>query len=635
MKLTPKEILKQYWGYDSFRPLQEDIVNAVLAGRDTLALMPTGGGKSITFQVPALAMDGLCLVVTPLIALMKDQVETLRSKDIKALAIHSGMDRDEIDMALNSAIFGDYKFLYLSPERLATEMFKGRVMRMKINLIAVDEAHCISQWGYDFRPSYHQIDEVRKLFPGVPVLALTATATPEVVKDIQDKLHFRKYNVLSKSFERKNIAYLVREAEDKPAFILRIINSLKGSGIVYVRNRKKTKDIAQFLIKNGVSADYYHAGIDDEIRHKKQDDWKSGKCRVIVSTNAFGMGIDKADVRFVIHETAPLSLEAYFQEAGRCGRDDKTAFAVFITNSADRLQLQKENGLHFPEIAYIKKVYQALGNFLKVPIGSGKLISYDFNLAEFCSAYKFQIIMAFNSLKILEKEGYIEFSEDVNNPSRIHFMVGRDDLYKFQVANAAFDAFIKLILRSYSGMFSDFTIIDEKTIATRAKIPIDQVYQYLLKLASFKIIKYIPRKHTPIITFLEERLDDKTLYISSDSFRFRKDMFERRINRVIHYVTENTVCRSRMLLSYFGQENPPLCGICDVCTSTHPLGMKHAEFEQLEEEILGILKKSPTLPDELVNTFGSLKDKAIIVVQWLLDNQKIETLLNGRLSIAD
>lgn len=630
----PKDILFKYWGYSSFRPLQEDIVRSVLDGKDTLALMPTGGGKSITFQVPALMREGVCLVVTPLIALMKDQVETLRAKGIKALAIHSGMDRDEIDVTLNNVIFGDYKFLYLSPERLGTEIFRIRLERMKINLIAVDEAHCISQWGYDFRPSYHQIAEVRKHFPEVPVLALTATATPEVVKDIQDKLHFSGYNVLSKSFERKNIAYLIREAEDKTALIMKIIESVKGSGIVYVRNRKKTKEIATYLVKNGISADYYHAGLDDDLRHKKQDAWKTGKCRVIVSTNAFGMGIDKADVRFVIHETAPLSLEAYFQEAGRAGRDEKTSFAVLLTNDPDRAQLKKEINLHFPDIAYIKQIYQALANFLKVPLGGGKLINYDFSLAEFCSAYKFQVIMAYNSLKILEKEGYIEFSEEVNNPSRIHFNVGRDDLYKFQVANAAFDTFIKVMLRSYSGMFSDYSVIDEQTIAARAKLPVDTVYQYLSKLASLKIIKYIPRKKTPTITYLEERLDDKNLYISPENYRFRKEMFVRRISSVIQYVSEKETCRSIMLLKYFGQQNPPACGICDVCTGLHDLGIKNHEFFKLQEKILHALKQKSALPDDLVNMFGSQKDKAILVVQWLIDNQKIRTLSNGLLSIV-
>lgn len=629
-----KEILFQYWGYAAFRPLQEDIVNSVLEGKDTLALMPTGGGKSITFQVPALMKEGICLVITPLIALMKDQVENLRARNIKALAIHSGMDRDEIDVTLNNALFGDYKFLYLSPERLGTELFRARVERMKVNLIAVDEAHCISQWGYDFRPSYHQIAEIRKLFPDIPLLALTATATPEVVKDIQDKLKFKSYNALSKSFERKNIAYLVREAEDKPAYILRIVSSLKGSGIVYVRNRKKTREIAQFLIKNGVSADYYHAGLDDEVRHKKQDEWKAGKCRVVVSTNAFGMGIDKPDVRFVIHETAPLSLEAYFQEAGRAGRDEKTSFAVFLTNDADRVQLQKEINLHFPEIVYIKQVYQALANYLKVPIGGGKFISYDFNLADFCSVYKFHVIMAFNALKILEKEGYIEFSEDVNNPSRVHFTVGRDDLYKFQVANANFDIFIKVLLRSYSGMFSDYSVIDEPTIAARAKIPLDQVYQYLQKLASLKLIKYIPRRKTPAITYLEERLDDKNLYISPDNYRFRKEMFMRRISAVLQYASDKETCRSQLLLRYFGQPHSDECGICDVCTNMHSLGMKNFEFQQLQNKILDTLKNAPSLPDELVNAFGSQKDKAIVVVQWLSDNGKITTLSNGLLSIV-
>lgn len=630
---TAQQILEKYWGYKSFRPLQEEIINSVLTGKDTLALMPTGGGKSITFQVPALMKDGLCLVITPLIALMKDQVENLRSREIKALAIHSGMDREEIDIALNNAIYGDYKFLYLSPERLGTEIFRARMPKMKINLIAVDEAHCISQWGYDFRPSYHQIAEIRSAFESVPILALTATATPEVVKDIQDKLQFAGYNVLTKSFERKNLVYLVREAEKKDTYILKIINSLKGSGIVYVRNRKKTKEIAQYLVKNGVSADYYHAGLDDAVRHKKQDAWKEGKIRVIVSTNAFGMGIDKADVRFVIHETAPLSLEAYYQEAGRAGRDEKTSFAVLLTSDADKIQLKKEIGLHFPDIIYIKQVYQALGNYLKVPLGGGKMISYDFNLADFCSTFRFQVIMAHNSLKILEREGYIEYSEDVNNPSRVHFIVGRDDLYKFQVANASFDTFIKLLLRSYSGMFSDFAVIDEATIASRAKLPAESVYQFLSKLASFKIIKYIPRRNTPVLTYLEERLDDKTLYISPENYRFRKDMFERRVNKVLEYTSFGEECRSQLLLKYFGEHNPPVCGTCDVCTKPNTLGIKNAEFDQLKNLIMETLHEKPELPDVLSEKFGSAKDKAIMVIQWLLDNGKIKNMPDGMLGI--
>jgi ATP-dependent DNA helicase RecQ len=543
------------------------------------------------------------------------------------------MDRDEIDVTLNNAIFGDYKFLYLSPERLGTELFLSRVEKMRISLIAVDEAHCISQWGYDFRPSYHQIADLRKIFPEVAVLALTATATPEVVKDIQDKLKFREYHVLSKSFSRKNLAYLVRETEDKPAYILRIVNSLKGSGIVYVRNRKKTKEIAAHLVKNGVSADYYHAGLDDEVRHKKQDAWKGGQCRVIVSTNAFGMGIDKPDVRFVIHETTPLSLEAYFQEAGRAGRDEKTSFAVLLTSEADRHQLQKEISLHFPEISYIKQVYQALGNFLKVPVGGGKFITYDFSLAEFCGAFKFHVMMAYNALKILEKEGYISFSEEVNNPSRIHFNVGRDDLYRFQVANATFDSFVKVLLRSYSGMFSDFSVIDEQVIASRARLPVETVYQYLAKLSSLKIIRYIPRKTTPTITFLEERLDDKTLYISPDNYRFRKEMFIRRIHAVLQYASDTETCRSQLLLRYFGQPDSDPCGICDVCTRMHDLGMKQAEFLRMESKILDLLNTAPSLPDEIANAFGAQKDKAVRVIQWLSDNGKIRTLSNGLLSI--
>jgi ATP-dependent DNA helicase RecQ len=614
------DILKKHWSYQAFRPLQEDIIRSVLEGKDTLALMPTGGGKSITFQVPALVKDGLCLVITPLISLMKDQVENLTKRGIKAMAIHSGMTRDEIDVAFNNCIYGGYKFLYLSPERLGTEMFLARLPKMNVSLITVDEAHCISQWGYDFRPSYLKIADLREHLPDVPALALTATATPRVAQDIMAKLLFSQPNLLSKSFERTNLAYLVRNTEDKPNYILKIINNAPGTGIIYVRNRKKAKEISYFLKKNGVSANYYHAGLSDEERANRQDEWKTDFTRVIVATNAFGMGIDKPDVRFVIHLEPPDSLEEYFQEAGRAGRDDKKAFAVLLCDESDQAKLEKNIDMNFPEIQVIKNVYQALGNFLKVPNGGGKDIVFDFDLANFCSAFSLNIITAYNCLKILQREGYLEFNEDVNNPSRIHFTVGRDDLYKFQVANAAFDGFIKLLLRSYTGLFTDFVNIEEQTLARRAKVSLDTVFNFLNKLNTLKIIKYIPRKNTPLITYTEERLDDKTLYISHDDYRRRKENYSERIREVVRYSFSTDKCRSRMLLEYFGQKNTSNCGICDVCTHKTETGLTFFEFEQIKISVTEKLTESPMTVEKLIEFINFNDEKVIRVIRWLLDN---------------
>ena len=511
-------ILKQYWGYPAFRPLQLEIIEAVLEGKDTLGLMPTGGGKSITFQVPALMRTGICLVITPLVSLMKDQVENLRSRNIKAMAIHSFMTWEEIDIGLNNCLYGDYKFLYISPERISSAYFLEKFQKMEICLITVDEAHCISQWGYDFRPAYLKIAKLRIHFPGVPILALTATATPLVSKDIMQKLEFSEPNILQKSFERKNLTYLVRETEDKPAFILRIVKSMAGSGIIYVRSRRKAKDIAVYLKKNSISAGYYHAGLSDTVRSSRQEEWKKGLLKVIVATNAFGMGIDKPDVRYVIHLEPPDSLESYYQEAGRAGRDGKNAYAILLCDKNDKNQLENSIDLNFPDIPQIKSVYQSLGSFLKIPLGSGKDLLFDFDLSSFVSAFHLNIMIAYNCIKILQTEGYIVYNETVNTPAKIHFMVTRDELYKFQVSNAAFDGFIKLLLRTYTGMFSDYVILDEDLLARTAKISLDMVRTYLTKLSVLHIIKYIPRKDKPQILFIEERLDDKTLYVSTEGY---------------------------------------------------------------------------------------------------------------------
>ncbi len=620
-----REILYKYWGYKEFRPLQDEIIHSVSSGKDTLGLMPTGGGKSITFQVPALAQEGICLVITPLIALMKDQVENLQNKKIKALAIYSGMTRDEIDVALENAIYGNFKFLYISPERIASELFQIRVQKMNVNLIAVDESHCISQWGYDFRPSYLEIAVLRKLLPGVPFLALTATATPEVVDDIQDKLGFTTKNVLRKSFERKNLVYVVRETEDKLRELLKIAGRVKGTGIVYVRNRKKTKEIALFLKKNGMSADYYHAGLSNIVRNQKQDDWKKGGTKIIVSTNAFGMGIDKPDVRFVVHMDLPDTLEAYFQEAGRAGRDEKKAYAVLLFNNTDKVSIDRRIAASFPDIKEIKKVYQALGNFLQIPIGSGKGIAYDFNMGSFAAAYKLNILTTFSSLRVLQKEGYIEFTEEVHNPSVLHFKMNRDDLYKFQVENEGFDGFIKLVLRLYSGLFSDFVAINEQQLAKKAGIHIEQVYKYLKHLNQYGVVKYIPQRQTPYIVFTEERLDDKTLYISHENYKFRKDRYVDRIQTVLDYATENKKCRSQQLLAYFGEKESYPCGQCDVCISKNELDMSRYEFNLMMNDIMHQTVVNPVSLDGLVDNLSKRyqEDKLIKVIQWLLDNSDL------------
>ena len=618
-----EQILIKYWGYSKFRPLQEDIIRSVMDGKDTLALMPTGGGKSITFQVPSMAQDGICIVITPLIALMKDQVENLQKKDIKAIAIYSGMTKNEIDIALDNCIYGGVKFLYISPERINTELFKTRVKYMQVNLIAIDEAHCISEWGYDFRPSYLKIADLRELVPDVPFLALTATATTKVVEDIQEKLKFEEKNVFRKSFERKNLVYLVREVEDKQNYLIETLNKVKGSGIIYARNRKKTREIALMLQKAKISADYYHAGLKHEDRSNKQNHWKVGKTRVMVATNAFGMGIDKPDVRFVIHIDLPDSIESYFQEAGRAGRDEKKAYAVLLYNNSDKVKAEQRIETNFPELKEIKTIYQALGNFFQIAYGSGKNQSYDFIISDFAQKYSFSILKIHSALKFLQREGYIEITDELFNSSKIHFLVGRDDLYKFQIANAKFDGFIKLILRAYTGLFSDYVNIDETSLAKKANTNLETVYHYLNKLNNLGLLNYIPKKNNPFIVFTEERLDDKSLHLSKENYDFRKKRFIDRLNAVIHYASSNNKCRSQLLLSYFGESNPDRCGVCDICTRRNELDLSKYEFDLILENIKEKLNKQTILLDDLVSMLSFNKEKSLKVIQWLLDNHKI------------
>lgn len=618
-----EDILKQYWGYTSFRSIQRDIIESVYKGNDTLALMPTGGGKSITFQVPALAMEGICLVISPLIALMKDQVENLKKRGINAVAIYSGMTNHEIDVTLDNCVYGDIKFLYVSPERLSTAIFRERIRKMKICMVAIDEAHCISQWGYDFRPSYLKIAELREYLTDVPFLAVTATATPEVASDIQEKLLFRNGKIYRMSFARENLVYLVRNVEDKEKYLFKIIENIPGSGIIYVRNRNKTKEIAMMLQRVGHSADFYHAGLSLEMRNAKQNDWQTGKTRIIVATNAFGMGIDKPDVRFVVHIDLPDSPEAYFQEAGRAGRDQKLAYAVLLFNESDKLRMEQRLDANFPPPDEIKRIYQALGSFLNIAYGAGKGEVYDFNLMDFCATYKLNMVVAYNSLKILEQEGYIELTDELDNPSRIMFLVNKQELYKYQVAHAEMDKFIKILLRMLPGVFSQYVRIDEQFISKTAGLPIDKVYENLKVLSRQKILNYIPKKRTPLIVFLAERLDDKNLRIEPERYQMLRKRYLNRINAMLSYAQSQAKCRSQFLSEYFGETDSFRCGKCDVCTARNELDMSKYEFDNILDKVKALLLKNPLPLETLIDSTGLNPDRVAKVIRFLQDSGKI------------
>ncbi len=585
-------ILKQYWGYDSFRPMQEDIINSALKKKDTLALMPTGGGKSICFQVPAMATDGLCLVVSPLIALIKDQVQNLNSKGIKALAVYSGMSYQQIDIALDNAIYGDFKFLYVSPERLHTPLFKERVRRMQINYLVVDEAHCISQWGYDFRPAYLEIKEIKNIIGDVPVIALTATATKSVAEDIMRILGFEEKNVISSGFERKNLSYVVRNVDDKFGNMLKVCNGVPGTGIIYVRERKRCEEISSFLRQNGITADFYHAGLSKELRNAKQDAWKNDQIRVIVATNAFGMGIDKPDVRFVVHYDLPDSLEAYFQEAGRAGRDGKRSYATLLWNSTDISRLRQIHTISFPDIQYIKDVYQKVFIYLNIPYEEGRDTVSKFNLIEFSKKFSLNSVSAYYAIKYLEQEGYWELTDEMDNPSKIMFIVGRDELYKVQIDNPELDKFIKSVLRIYTALFSRITPIDEEYIARCTMDSVMGVKEKLKQLSKLRIIKYIPKVRTPLIIMNTERLVEANLYISQKRYDERKGMFQKRIESIISYVKETGECRSRMLIDYFGQPADNDCGICDVCLKNKNLKGGNDRRKDVQQHILDIISNA-------------------------------------------
>ena len=629
-----QEILKQYWGYDSFRDLQEEIITSIGEGKDTLGLMPTGGGKSITFQVPALAQEGICIVITPLIALMKDQVQNLRKRDIKALAIYSGMTRQEILTALENCIFGNYKFLYISPERLDTEIFRTKLRSMKVSMITVDESHCISQWGYDFRPAYLKIAEIRELLPEVPVLALTATATPEVVTDIQARLKFREGNVFRMSFERKNLAYIVRKTDNKTKELLYILQRISGSAIIYVRNRRRTKEITELLMNEGITADFYHAGLDNAVKDLRQKRWQSGEVRVMVATNAFGMGIDKPDVRIVLHLDLPDSPEAYFQEAGRAGRDGEKAYAVILYSKSDKTTLHKRMVDTFPDKEYILNVYEHLQYYYQMAMGDGFQCIREFNLEEFCRKFKYFPVPVDSALKILTQAGYLEYTDEQDNSSRILFTIRRDELYKLREMGKEAEALIQSILRSYTGVFTDYAYISEESLAIRTGLTRQQIYNILVTLTKRRIVDYIPRKKTPYIIYTRERLELRFLHIPPSVYEERKARYEARIKAMEEYVTTENVCRSRMLLRYFGEKNEHNCGQCDVCLSKRATNdLSEESYEEVKRQILDLLSHNPLTPAETADQIKAEKEDIGQVIRYLLDEGELK-MQDGMLHIS-
>ena len=629
-----QEILKQYWGYDSFRDLQEEIITSIGEGKDTLGLMPTGGGKSITFQVPALAQSGLCIVITPLIALMKDQVQNLRKRGIKALAIYSGMTRQEIVTALENCIFGDYKFLYISPERLDTEIFRIKLRSMKVSMITVDESHCISQWGYDFRPAYLKIAEIRELLPGVPVLALTATATPEVVKDIQSRLNFREENVFRMSFERKNLAYIVRKTDNKTGELLHILKRIDGSAIIYVRNRRRTKEITELLMQEGITADFYHAGLDNAVKDLRQKRWQNGEIRVMVATNAFGMGIDKPDVRIVLHIDLPDSPEAYFQEAGRAGRDGLKAYAVILYAKSDKMTLHKRVADTFPEKEYILQVYEHLQYYYQMAMGDGFQCIREFNLEEFCRKFKYFPVPVDSALKILTQAGYLEYTDEQDNASRILFTIRRDELYKLREMGTEAETLIQTILRSYTGVFTDYAYISEDTLAIRTGLTRQQIYNILVTLTKRRIVDYIPHKKTPYIIYTRERLELRYLHIPASVYEERKARYEARIKAMEEYVTSESVCRSRMLLRYFGEKNEHNCKQCDVCLNCHETDcLPEDSFREMRKQILELLTRKSLPPAGIANAIEAEREDISRVIQYLLEEGELK-MQDGMLHIS-
>ena len=633
MSAVTRAILQKYWGYPSFRPLQEDIVDSVMAGKDTLALLPTGGGKSICFQVPAMAMEGLCLVITPLIALMKDQVAHLVDKGIPAAAIYSGMHPDALELAYNQAAYGRLKFLYVSPERLQTNAFIEALRKMKVCLLAVDESHCISQWGYDFRPPYLKIADIRPYMPKTPVLALTATATAKVVDDIQFRLGFKEKHVFQSSFERKNVTYNVYHEADKYGVLRRKLEAMtSGSAIVYVRNRKRTQVIADWLNSVGISATFYHAGLDAKTRDERQDLWMKGKVKVIAATNAFGMGIDKPDVRLVIHIDLPDSIEAYFQEAGRAGRDLKPSEAFLLVSPADIKKLQENLTQSFPELDRIKLIYNALGNYFGIPVGAGENVSYPFVISDFANRYGFSIIEVFHTLKILEKEGFLVLSDSFDEPSKVMIKASRDDIYGFQVNNPQYSELVKFMLRSLPGVMSDFVKVNEEVMAKKIGMQVEKVIEQLKKLEAYNFLSYAPRNDKPQILFLSEFVDAKHFGLSKENYYDRKKDAEERVKAVIDFVNNDEECRSVQLLRYFNEKTRKTCGRCDVC-----LKQQHrVPYDAIENRVRSVLSEEMMPMDEILSQCSDFEESQVLdAIRFLVDNEVLQVEKDGWVSRKD
>ncbi len=633
MSAVAKKILLEYWGYSSFRPLQEEIIDSILQKNDTLALLPTGGGKSVCFQIPALVNKGMCLVISPLIALMKDQVGQLKNRKIPAKAIYTGMYFSEIDSVLNNAIYGKLKFLYVSPERLMNQDFQHALAEININLIAVDEAHCISQWGYDFRPPYLKIAKLREYLHGVPVLALTATATTDVVEDIQQKLHFKQHNVFKASFERKNLAYSVYRESDKTYRILQVLSNEKGSAIVYVRNRRKTRELAEILVKNKIGATFYHAGLNAAQRDERQKEWTKSRIQIIVATNAFGMGIDKPDVRQVIHYNLPSDIESYFQEAGRAGRDGKESVASLLFNNNDIAYARKKLEESFPELKIIRNVYNALGNFFKLPEGAGKDVGFEFKLNDFANTFNMPLLTVYNSIKFLEREGYFVYDESAGHFSKLKINVNNVDIYRFIVENSKFERLLKELLRSYAGIFTDYVNINEKQIARRSGISLEKVFQKLVYLSKLKLITYIPIKANPQIFYNTERLPATHITLSNENYRNLKEAATRRLNALVAFLTNDKECRSLQLLRYFGEKKNIRCGVCDVCHKINETELNDKEFDSIKVQVNRQLSQKPLHLYELIPRINNFSEKKVLaVIQWLIDNGSLLRNKNETLS---
>lgn len=617
------QILKQYWGFDNFRGIQRDIVESIGSGKDTLGLMPTGGGKSITFQVPALAQEGVCIVITPLIALMKDQVQHLRNRGIMAAAIYSGMSRPEIVTTLENCILGDTKLLYVSPERIASPLFITKLGHMKVSFITVDEAHCISQWGYDFRPSYLHIADIRRLKPDAPVLALTATATHQVIDDIQDRLSFSQKNVFRMSFERKNLAYVVRETEDKIGEMTHILQTMTGCSIVYVRSRKQTKEISDLLNKNNISATFYHAGLEPRVKDERQKLWSNDEVRVMVATNAFGMGIDKPDVRMVIHITAPSSIEAYFQEAGRAGRDGQKAYAVLLHQKSDNAKLRKRIDETFPDKEYIREAYNHIAYYYQIATGSGAGYTNLFDIDRFCRNFHHFPTLLLSALKILQRAGYIECDMDPDASCRLMFLVDRDKLYRIPSVSENEERLLNMLLRTYSGLFTDYAYIDDELLAHRAGLTRQQVYLIFKSLNQRHIIHFIPQRKLPTITYTVDRVDGDQLILGPDVYDDRKEQFTKRIEAVIAYANNQDQCRSRQLLAYFDEQRTTDCGMCDVCIDHKRQQNSEQRVHVAQEKIMQLLADGQQHDVKELTSLQLHADDLREALGMLIDEEKI------------